>query len=88
MRAYNPGESLFNPYQLRSTRVNTGRHEFELIEWIRQQTRAHDRIPLGIGDDTAALAFPHPTNCLVTVDMLMEGVHFHDAPGDAPANRS
>ncbi|WP_339908395.1 thiamine-phosphate kinase [Symmachiella dynata] len=60
--------------------MNTGRHEFELIAWIRQQTRAHDRIPLGIGDDTAALAFPQPANCLVTVDMLMEGVHFTMPP--------
>jgi len=65
---------------LRSTRVNTGRHEFELIAWIREHTRAHDRINLGIGDDTASLAFPNPANCLVTVDMLMEGVHFTMPP--------
>lgn len=60
--------------------MNTGRHEFELIAWIREHTQAHDRINLGIGDDTASLTFPGPTNCLVTVDMLMEGVHFTMPP--------
>ncbi len=60
--------------------MSTGRHEFELINWIRSQARPHDRLRLGIGDDTASLAFPDPANCLVTVDMLMEGVHFTIPP--------
>jgi len=50
--------------------------EFGLIEWIRQQVAAHPRLTLGIGDDTAAFRFPAPTDCLITVDMLMEGTHF------------
>lgn len=56
--------------------MTTHRHEFGLIDWIRRQVSQHPRLTLGIGDDTAALRFPYPTNCLITVDMLMEGVHF------------
>lgn len=51
-------------------------HEFDYIAWIRQQTARHPRVPVGIGDDAAVVAFPPPGNCLVTVDMLMEGVDF------------
>ncbi|MCA9070256.1 MAG: hypothetical protein KDA84_15085, partial [Planctomycetaceae bacterium] len=51
--------------------------EFEFIEWIRSQAKGHPRVSLGIGDDAAALLFPKPAECLVAVDMLMEGVHFN-----------
>ena len=51
-------------------------HEFALIDWIRQRVANHERLTLGIGDDTAVLRFPEPADCLITVDMLMEGVHF------------
>jgi len=51
-------------------------HEFELIEWIRQQIPPHPRVKVGIGDDAAVLPSPHPADTLVTVDMLMEGVDF------------
>jgi thiamine-monophosphate kinase len=51
-------------------------HEFDYIAWIRQQAARHSRVPVGIGDDAAVVAFPPPGNCLVTVDMLMEGVDF------------
>ncbi len=50
--------------------------EFALIDWIRRQAAPHLRVPLGIGDDAAVVDFPAPTACLVTVDMLMEGVDF------------
>src|SRR6185436_8583788 len=40
------------------------------------RAEGHARLPVGIGDDAAVIAFPHPAQCLVTVDMLMEGVHF------------
>jgi len=56
--------------------LNAGRQEFELIESLRLQTPPHDRVRLGIGDDAAAVTFPKPSDCLVTVDMLTEGVHF------------
>jgi thiamine-monophosphate kinase len=51
--------------------------EFEFIEWVRSQVKSHPRVPLGIGDDAAVLRFPEPADCLVAVDTLMEGVHFH-----------
>ncbi|MSR60174.1 MAG: thiamine-monophosphate kinase [Planctomycetaceae bacterium] len=51
-------------------------HEFDYIAWIRSQAAHHQRLSVGIGDDAALIAFPPPGNCLVTVDMLMEGVDF------------
>lgn len=51
-------------------------HEFDLIASIRKATAAHPRLAVGIGDDAALVRFPDPTGCLVTVDMLMEGVDF------------
>lgn len=50
--------------------------EFSLIEWFRNKTSAHDRVLVGIGDDTAVLRVPESSRQLVTVDMLMEGTHF------------
>lgn len=51
-------------------------HEFALIDWIRRHVAAHERLTLGIGDDAAVLRFPEPADCLITVDMLMDGVDF------------
>lgn len=56
--------------------MSDNRHEFALIDWIRLRVGEHPRVPLGIGDDTAVLRFPEAADCLLTVDMLMEGVHF------------
>ncbi len=50
--------------------------EFELIEWLRLRTAAHPAVALGIGDDAALVRIPPPGECLVTVDMLMEGIDF------------
>lgn len=52
------------------------RGEFELIDWIRRRIPSHAQVPLGIGDDAALLKFARQGEALVTVDMLMEGVHF------------
>src|SRR5262245_29884530 len=52
------------------------RGEFELIDWIRRRIPTHAQVPLGIGDDAALLKFTREGEALVTVDMLMEGVHF------------
>ncbi|HTI51717.1 MAG TPA: thiamine-phosphate kinase [Planctomycetaceae bacterium] len=51
-------------------------HEFDYIAWIRAQAARHPRLSVGIGDDAAVVTFPPPGDCLVTVDMLMEGVDF------------
>jgi len=57
--------------------VNSQRREFDLIEWIRQRTPPSQGVELGIGDDTALFRQLDPeAGCLVTVDMLIEGVHF------------
>lgn len=55
-------------------------HEFALIDRLRNRTRVHARIPLGIGDDTAALRLSPDRDSLVTVDMLMEGTDFTFPP--------
>lgn len=51
-------------------------HEFDLIALIRARTAGHARLAVGIGDDAAWVRFPDLSGCLVTVDMLMEGVDF------------
>ena len=60
--------------------MSANRHEFSLIEWIRAQATDHPRLTIGIGDDTASIRFPDPADCLVTSDMLIEGVHFTIPP--------
>ena len=50
--------------------------EFELIDWIRRRVPTHAQVPVGIGDDAALLKFQRDGAALVTVDMLLEGVHF------------
>lgn len=56
--------------------MTDARGEFELIDWIQQRTPAHAQVPIGIGDDAAMLKFNRNGESLVTVDMLLEGVHF------------
>lgn len=51
-------------------------HEFDLIDRLRRATPANVRVPVGIGDDAAVLDWSANPQCLVTVDMLMEGVDF------------
>jgi thiamine-monophosphate kinase len=52
--------------------------EFELIDWIRQRSRARAQpgTKLGIGDDCAILDVSSRTKLLITTDMLMDGRHF------------
>ena len=53
-------------------------HEFSLIDWFRQRVgdAESQRIPLGIGDDTAVLAGTGAESILCAVDVLLEGTHF------------
>src|SRR5262245_37216113 len=55
-------------------------NEFDYIAWLRRQVAKHSRVAVGIGDDAAAVRFPQPADCLVTVDMLMAGVDFTIPP--------
>jgi thiamine-monophosphate kinase len=50
--------------------------EFDYIAWIRRLIAPDRRVPIGVGDDSAALRFTPGRDVLVTVDMLLEGVHF------------
>jgi len=49
--------------------------EFEFIDWIRRQVKCS--IPVGIGDDCAVL----PDGTLLTIDAIVEGVHFARGTG-------
>ena len=51
-------------------------NEFDLIAHVRAHAAGHPRLAVGIGDDAALVRFPGASGCLVTVDMLMEGVDF------------
>ena len=51
-------------------------HEFDLIQWIREQCPDSQTDLLGIGDDTAILQPPKDRELLLATDMLMEGTHF------------
>jgi thiamine-monophosphate kinase len=50
--------------------------EFAFIDWIRRQTPAHSSVIIGPGDDAAALRLSPSAECLVTTDMLLDGVCF------------
>ncbi len=63
--------------------VSTDANEFAHIDWIRTRVGGQSGVRLGIGDDAAAVRLPETTDCLVTVDMLMEGVHFTIPPATA-----
>ena len=56
--------------------VNEEQTEFGFINRLRERIAASDRLSIPIGDDAACCEFPEPSRCLVTTDMLMDGVHF------------
>jgi len=67
--------------------VNIKSPEFSLIDWIKARRRPPGGAVVGIGDDCAVLStfLGEP---LVTVDMLMDGVHFRlDEAGPAAVGR-
>lgn len=64
--------------------MSAANQEFALIEWIRSHVGTDPRVPLGIGDDAALLRRNESGECLVAVDLLMEGVHFTFPPATPP----
>lgn len=50
-------------------------NELEVIEWVRERSRAHSSLLLGVGDDMAIVAANEST-ILLSSDMLLDGVHF------------
>ena len=51
--------------------------EWKLIEWIRGRTRLDPAtFPIGPGDDMALVSLGGESQCLLTVDALLEGTHF------------
>lgn len=51
--------------------------ESDFIAWLRQHVPLHPRLLLGPGDDAAVLRLADRANCVVTVDLLTEGVDFN-----------
>ncbi|MEO8497320.1 MAG: thiamine-phosphate kinase [Planctomycetota bacterium] len=49
--------------------------ESEFVAWLRRNVKPHPQVALGIGDDAAVLSLPSG-QCVVTSDMLMDGVDF------------
>jgi thiamine-monophosphate kinase len=50
--------------------------ERELISWLRGRLPPHPLLRLGVGDDAAVLDIGNGCQCVMTVDMLMDGVDF------------
>ena len=51
--------------------------EFKLIKKITANfSKNHESTKSDIGDDSAVLALPSGQDCLISTDMLIEGVHF------------
>ena len=50
--------------------------ESEFISWLSSKVAPHSRAPLGFGDDAAVLRL-ESAGCVVTTDMLTDGVDFH-----------
>lgn len=57
--------------------------ECEFILWLRERLSPHVRLLLGPGDDAALLRLAERADCVVTTDMLMDGVDFTLATCDA-----
>ena len=50
--------------------------EREFIHWLRERLPAHPLLRLGLGDDAAVLDMAGAPQCVITVDMLSDGVDF------------
>jgi thiamine-monophosphate kinase len=50
--------------------------ELEFIRWLRGRLADHPSLALGLGDDAAVLRLAQQDGCVVTVDLLTDGVDF------------
>lgn len=50
--------------------------EASVLDYLRRTARADSRIPIGIGDDLAALRWDSKDLLLVGADQVLEGIHF------------
>lgn len=50
--------------------------ELEFVRWLRSRLPPHRLLEVGPGDDAALVALDGRTDCVVTTDMLMDGVDF------------
>lgn len=50
--------------------------EAEFIHWLRERLPRHPRLLLGPGDDAAILDWRRQAGCVVTVDLVSDGVDF------------
>ena len=50
--------------------------ESQFIAWLRDRLRGHRRLQLGAGDDAAVLRLADRSQCVVTTDLLTDGVDF------------
>jgi thiamine-monophosphate kinase len=50
--------------------------ELEFIDWLRKRLPPHPRLLLGPGDDAALIEMAKSAACLVTVDLVCDGVDF------------
>lgn len=50
--------------------------ESDFIRWLRGRLPTHPNLPLGLGDDGAILRWGQGTECVLSVDMLTDGVDF------------
>jgi thiamine-monophosphate kinase len=63
-------------YITMSHETSNTRSEFQLIEWIKDQSQSRPEIQHGIGDDAAVLNVSPGSQVVTAVDVITEGVHF------------
>jgi thiamine-monophosphate kinase len=57
--------------------MTSAKGEWKLIEWIRGRTKLDPAaVPIGPGDDMALVSLGGESQCLLTIDALLEGTHF------------
>lgn len=62
--------------------------ELDFIAWLREQLPEHPNLRLGPGDDAAILRWAGQGDCVVTTDLLTDGIHFQlDQAGAARVGR-